>query len=309
MLTPPLRLLLTVVLIAVPLTGIAKRIYQYTDAHGVVHYTDQKPTNEVGVIETMVRVENRRIAEMRMDGNDDERLAHVFNQIAGPIEVRLKFTQGFNVTADPPLPLSTVLHGNEDRVLTRVRRADGRSTAGFEIGIEALPGDPTAHADDVEYRLPLGGAFRIDQGFGGSFSHTDEQSRYAVDLAVDEGTPVLAAREGVVMQVEDDFYGAGLNLEKFATRANIVRVLHSDGSMAVYAHLKPESVVVQPGRHVYVGQRLGESGNTGYSTGPHLHFAVQLNRGMRLESVPFRLAGPNGPIAIPDNGAEATGAP
>src|ERR1043165_5493777 len=49
------------------------------------------------------------------------------------------------------------------------------------------------------------------------------------------------------------------------TRANVVRVLHADGSMAIYAHLRPESVVIQAGRHVYVGQKLGESGNTGFS--------------------------------------------
>ena len=88
---------------------------------------------------------------------------------------------------------------------------------------------------------------------------------------------MLAARAGIVMQVEDDYYGAGLDREKFGSRANVVRILHPDGSMAIYAHLKPESVVIQPGRQVYVGQKLGESGNTGFSTGPHLHFEVRIN--------------------------------
>lgn len=303
------RLSLAVILAAIAMPVAAKRIYKYIDTQGIVHYTDQKPAGESGVVETVVKVENRRIAEMRMDDDGDGHLVHVFNQIAGPVEVRLKLMRDFNVAADPPLPLSSVLGGNEDRVLTRIHRADGHGAAGYEVGIEAMPGDPAARADDVDYRLPLDTTYRIDQGFGGSFSHTDAQSRYAVDLAVDEGTPVLVAREGIVMQVEDDFYGAGLDREKFATRANVVRIVHADGSMAVYAHLRPESVVVQPGRHVYVGQKLGESGNTGYSTGPHLHFAIQLNRGMRLESVPFRLVGPNGPIAIPDHRTEATGAP
>ena len=82
-------------------------------------------------------------------------------------------------------------------------------------------------------------------------------------------------------------------------RANHVRILHDDGSMAVYAHLQPESVVVRAGARVRAGQQIGSSGNTGFSTGPHLHFAVQLNRGMRLESVPFRIEGPAGTLAIP----------
>ena len=110
---------------------------------------------------------------------------------------------------------------------------------------------------------------------------------------------MLAAREGLVMQVEDDFEGAGLNREKFGGRANHVRIQHPDGTMGVYAHLQPESVTVQAGQRVRTGQRLGASGNTGFSSGPHLHFAVQCNRGMELVAIPFELEGPGGPIAIP----------
>lgn len=285
----------------------AKKIYKYTDANGVVHYTDVKPQGQADVTEAVVtNVENRKIADLRMDGTEQVREAHVFNQIAGPVQVSVGLTESTNVVSEPRLPQTVVLGANEDRVLSRIRRADERLAGGFKLEFDAVPGDPAARAQDADYRLPLGGTYRIDQGFGGSFSHTDEQSRYAIDLNVDEGTPVLAAREGTVMQVENDFYGAGLNKEKFASRANVVRVLHSDGTMAVYAHLKPESVVVQTGRHVYVGTKLGESGNTGFSTGPHLHFCVQVNQGMKLVSIPFRLSGPGGPITIPGSQAGGT---
>ena len=105
---------------------------------------------------------------------------------------------------------------------------------------------------------------------------------------------MLAARAGVVMQVESDFDKAGLNREKYGGRANFVRILHDDGTMALYAHLKPEGVMVRVGQRVQAGQQIGLSGNTGFTTGPHLHFAIQVNRGMRLESIPFRMNGPRG---------------
>ena len=56
-----------------------------------------------------------------------------------------------------------------------------------------------------------------------------------------------------------------------------MRNRHADGSMAVYAHLQLESVVVSVGQGVDTGQRIAASGNTGYSTGPHLHFEFRVN--------------------------------
>jgi murein DD-endopeptidase MepM/ murein hydrolase activator NlpD len=59
---------------------------------------------------------------------------------------------------------------------------------------------------------------------------------------------------------------------------NFVRVLHDDGTMGVYLHLKQGSVSVE-GQRVMVGSALALSGNTGNSSGPHLHFVVQRNTG------------------------------
>ena len=101
------------------------------------------------------------------------------------------------------------------------------------------------------------------------------------------------------MQVESDFEKAGLNREKYGGRANFIRIVHDDGSMAVYAHLKPEGVQVRTGQRVRKGQRIGLSGNTGFSTAPHLHFVLQVNAGMRLQSIPFRMFGPLGELKFP----------
>jgi murein DD-endopeptidase MepM/ murein hydrolase activator NlpD len=289
-----------VLLLCAAAPAAAKKIYKVVDAQGITHYTDRKPEDGAAAEVIKVRAEQQDIAALRLEGFERERRAVVSNRLAGAIEVELSFTSHDNIAPDPPLPLRQVIPPESERSIATLRSLDPARPAGFALQFTAVPGDPAARHDGTVYRLPVdSGAWRIDQGYGGGFSHGDAQSRYAIDLAVDEGTPVVAAREGVVMQVEDDFEGAGLDREKYGGRANHVRVLHADGTMAIYAHLLPESVTLAPGQRVRTGQRIGASGNTGFSTGPHLHFAVQLNRGMELVSIPFALEGPAGPIPIP----------
>jgi Membrane proteins related to metalloendopeptidases len=116
---------------------------------------------------------------------------------------------------------------------------------------------------------------------------------------------VLAAREGTVLQAEDGVRDAGDPAAANAARANHVRILHDDGSMALYAHLQPDGVLVRVGERVRQGQRIGLSGNTGFSTAPHLHFAVQVNAGMALRAIPFRMAGPQGELQFAREDAPA----
>ncbi|MGH8122926.1 MAG: M23 family metallopeptidase, partial [Rudaea sp.] len=84
------------------------------------------------------------------------------------------------------------------------------------------------------------------------------------------------------------------DMAKYGDRANNIRIVHADGTMAVYAHLELESARVQVGEHVHGGQTLALSGDTGYTTGPHLHFCIQRNANMELISVPFEFTGAGG---------------
>ena len=218
----------------------------------------------------------------------------VSNRVAGPIEVACSLSGASNIVSEPPLPRQMTLAARAERTVTRLRSLDPARPARAEVLCRAVQGDPTADpADNVHYRLPFyaGTAWTLQQGFNGSFSHQTDQSRYALDFGVPVGTPVLAARGGTVMEVEEEFRGHGLDLERYGDRANYVRILQDDGSMAVYAHLAPESVIVLPGDRVHAGDFLGKSGDTGYTTGPHLHFVVQKNAGMRLLSIPFNMDG------------------
>ena len=210
------------------------------------------------------------------------------NLLSGPIEVVLR-ASGAAPPAQPALPARATVPARSRVLVSRIARADA------ELVLEVVPGHPGARPLDVEYAWPLGTqALRVAQGWGGGFSHHDDENRHAVDFAVPEGTPVLAAREGVVMQAESRFASGGLQSIDDIGRANFVRILHDDGTMAVYAHLARDGVQVRQGERVRRGQRLGSSGNTGYSGGPHLHFVVQANRGRRLVSLPFRMFGPGG---------------
>jgi murein DD-endopeptidase MepM/ murein hydrolase activator NlpD len=106
--------------------------------------------------------------------------------------------------------------------------------------------------------------------------------------------------------MEDDFHG-GDQKQRYIDRANRVRILHADGSMAVYAHLEANSVRTYPGTRVPAGTWIANSGNTGYSSGPHLHFVVQINAGMALESLPFRFKTPDGGTMTPENTGTLSG--
>jgi murein DD-endopeptidase MepM/ murein hydrolase activator NlpD len=144
------------------------------------------------------------------------------------------------------------------------------------------------------YRYPLpwrGGPFRLTQGPNGSFSHTDAKSRYAMDIAMPEGTPIIAARSGVVVKIENSQIGRGNDAS-----GNFVRVQHDDGTQGVYLHLKQGSVSVRPGQRVAVGSALGLSGNTGNSSGPHLHFVVQQSTAAGLVSIPYEFNQPVGTL-------------
>lgn len=218
----------------------------------------------------------------------------VRNLLAGPIEVRCVLVDAQNITTVPPLPRRLVLPARAEWKLTEMRSADPTQYAAGAIECSAMVGDPNAPAPDgVAYAIPLypGTKFTLDQGFGGAFSHKDAESRYSIDLAVPEGTPVIAARDGVVMQIEENFRVTGIDAKRYGDRANYVRVLHDDGSLAVYAHLAPRSILFRPGDRIRAGNFLAKSGDTGFSTGPHLHFSVQKNAGMELRSIPFTMPG------------------
>ena len=118
--------------------------------------------------------------------------------------------------------------------------------------------------------------YRVSQGHFSSFTHREMR---AIDYALPRNTPIVAAREGIVIKVVDG-HPDGMNcmvdgvadFQMFP--ANRVVVLHPDGTTASYVHLEAYSIPVLPGTAVSRGTLLGASGNSGCSTAPHLHWQV-----------------------------------
>ena len=288
----------------------SKHLYKYTDADGVVHVTDQPPETNASVETRRVTAEPRQAIRISSEKSGGQHKQILQNLLYGPVEVQLRFLEAKNVSAEPALPDSFVLpRGFRGEKVVYTPR-NPRQSWSYRVASRVVPGEPNVNHDpDTDYLppFPIKESFHVSQGFNGTRTHNSLDSKFAIDIPMPIGTPIRAARDGVVMEVNEDFFGAGTDRSRFGNRANSIRVLHADGTMSLYAHLAPERVFVQPGEVVLQGEVIAESGNTGFSSGPHLHFVIQRNIGMRLESLPFTFLTPDGAKIRPETGIRLTG--
>jgi len=280
-------LLLGLPLLATP--ALALTIYKYTDANGVVTYSDQAaPGAQVFVfsdrmvekLDTQVKLETRKHAA-------GETLL-VRNDLFAPVDIELKLENVVNAVGAPAEPIRWVLPPRSQIRLATLAPRDASKPLKYTPKLRHALGDPRLLPKPYKYPLPWrGGPFRLTQGANGQYSHFTPKGRYAVDIAMPEGTPIVAARGGMVVKIENEQSGRGNN-----PAGNFVRIMHDDGTMGVYLHLMKGSVAVREGQRVESGTRIARSGNTGNSTGPHLHFVVQRNVGLAIESIPFDFSQP-----------------
>ncbi|HKM37624.1 MAG TPA: DUF4124 domain-containing protein, partial [Thiopseudomonas sp.] len=188
-------------------------VYKYTDKNGVVTYTDKAKAgaqvfvfNEPAVVERVERVEKDVKLEMRKQATGDELVLR--NNLYAPVEVELVLENQANIAGGLQSPIRQVIAPRSSvTVLTLVAKNPAQSVQ-YEPKLRYALGDPSMLPAAHEYPLAWrGGPFRLTQGANGKYSHFTPKSRYALDIAMPEGTPIIAARGGVVVKVENQQTG------------------------------------------------------------------------------------------------------
>lgn len=152
---------------------------------------------------------------------------------------------------------------------------------------------PTVHSPLIGFCHPMNGRGYLSQGNNG-ITHRGRMA-YAYDLASPIGTPIYAMRAGKVVGLQDKYPDTGGGRSKIS-KFNYVWLEHDGGYRSAYLHMQQDfldAVNLKKGAYVEAGQLIGYSGNSGWSTGPHLHIEVQKpgrKRGFN-KSIPFEVSG------------------
>lgn len=168
----------------------------------------------------------------------------------------------------PPLPSSSEVTGLIDQATAMVGTVAGAIQSLQSLDFGSSSGLPLGSLGS------LGGVGRpapgpVSQRFGGG--------HFGIDIAAPMGAPIFAVADGTVIN-SGPASGFGL----------WIRIRHNDGTVTTYGHNDVNFVSV--GQRVSMGQRIGNVGNRGNSTGPHLHFEVDLPGGIKTDPIPWLAA-------------------
>ncbi|MFH1248663.1 MAG: M23 family metallopeptidase [archaeon] len=120
------------------------------------------------------------------------------------------------------------------------------------------------------------------------YHKTSKSMENCIDFYMPEGTPILSAKEGIALEVVDQYHKS-YKKPGFAAKSNLICINHKNNERSIYVHLKHDSARIKEGDLVKTGQVIASSGKTGYATYPHLHFGVYSNK----ENLKPRLKGLN----------------
>lgn len=195
-----------------------------------------------------------------------------------PVSVKLELERVNMELADTQPEFFVVPASTDKFRLLELRVIDPKVRFSYRSRFQYVMGDAglTDYDEEYVYDLPFGKGERymIFQGYNGTASH---QNQFALDFAMPEGSSVFAAREGIVVNVQESNTRSCPEPE-CGQFNNFVLVYHPDGSFAEYTHLQKDGAKVSRGDVVKKGTLVGLSGSTGWTSGPHLHFVCFLSR-------------------------------
>jgi murein DD-endopeptidase MepM/ murein hydrolase activator NlpD len=193
-----------------------------------------------------------------------------------------------NMTSDKPLPFVRTFASRGREQIMKLSVAQRGRTWSFHFNLRWVLGALEARHDDrAIYTLPYARdeSYRVAQGYNGSATHAGKN---AIDFELPVGTGVRAARDGIVVDVEESFYEGSFD-PSLKSQANYVKIRHSDGTIGHYVHLMQNGVRVYKGDRVQSGDLIAYSGDTGFSSGPHLHFEVYtISQSLTQKTIPVR---------------------
>jgi murein DD-endopeptidase MepM/ murein hydrolase activator NlpD len=271
----------------------AQTAYRYRDTNGQWVFTDQAPASATAVDSFSLGHETSTL-HIAVDRSNDAESAQLIavNDCLCVVTFEVSIRQsGFIAIPDGTGYRATLAPGTR-QTLVRATQPDSAHAALRYVWSAALGSPGSVHHPLRPYRVPfgVGSTFLISQAYPSRITHVTADSQYAVDIALPDGTPVYAAREGTVINARHDYFRGAAD-PVMLDQANVIEILHDDGTIAIYAHLHWDSIRVRIGAHVARGEYIADSGNTGFTSGPHLHFAVIRNAGTTDVSVPIEFAG------------------
>jgi murein DD-endopeptidase MepM/ murein hydrolase activator NlpD len=276
--------------------------------------------NAIFLVLTTVFYSGNAFAEVKTDCDDKNQICIIMdvkkefvefsiqNKTFASRTAKLEFITE-NIKASKKVPEFIIMKDNKKHVLANLTPIDPKKPISLKYNIVTnIVGDFKEKADDYVYALPFeaGKSFKLIQSFNGSFTHNTKDTNFALDFKMPEGTPIYAARDGVVIEVRDSFTKGGKD-KSLEDKANRIYVEHSDGSYAVYQHLKNKGALVKEGQRVKRGEKIGLSGFTGYADVPHLHFAIlKGGQDMIEKSIQFKFDSKDGLVTKPEQGKSYT---
>ncbi len=220
-----------------------------------------------------------------------------------PITITLQVWTRY-MEADRPRTVTETVAPNESQLFMVLSEtgSEKKSRYGFDCA-STIGSIHAKHDDRLLYRLPyaVGKSYYVLQGYGSRLSHTGPEE-YTVDFKMREGTPVHAARGGVVVKMEES-HSRGCWRDGCGKYANYIVILHDDWTTGEYYHLQKNGALVELGDRVVAGQEIGLSGDTGNSALPHLHFGVYRAAAWgKFHSVPVHFRSIDGIVRKPRRG-------